>query len=68
MRDCLQFTRKSSQQFGSGGNPRKNRQLKIYMKSTWLKRGGDEDVFLPWGLTAHSLFEIGFEAYWLKRY
>lgn len=43
-------------------NPCKKRQLKIYMKSTWLNPSA-EDVFLPSALNAHSLFKIGSEEF-----
>lgn len=37
------------------------------MKSTWLN-ASTEDVFLPSALNAHSLFEIGSEAYCIKEF
>lgn len=48
-------------------NPYKKRQLKIYMKSTWLNASA-EDVFLPSALNAYSLFEIGSEAYCINEF
>lgn len=37
------------------------------MKSTWLNASA-EDVFLPSALNAHSLFEIGSQAYCIKAF